>query len=509
MGLRLRLALVLVLVNAVVLGLLAVWTAELERDAAEQRERRADTLQAEIASLVSLGFEAEDVGDLGRMLSWPLWREFEDAVILDTRLIDLDGALVPVGTFLNPRGSRGRVADFPMAEVTRAVASAAAQRRPVPVAGGLAVPLDADGPAGSRPWGGVFVRLLPPESPVALTRRLLATGILATLGGLVLVFLLVDRTVLKPVLDLSEAAHTFGAGGAPQLRPAPSPEVRDLQQSFESMMTRIRGFQQELEREVEAATARAGEAERRAARQDRLAAMGMLAAGLAHEINSPLAGALHGMEVLRAETAGERGTRYTQLVGEALERIRGLVQRLLQMAPREVADGSCALEDVAADLSAFLGSRLERHTLSVELPEGGLRVRGARGDLFPVLLNLVQNALDSLDGRGGRALAEPRPGQVTLRGERRAEGGVRILVRDDGPGAAPEVLRHLFEPFVTSKDPGVGTGLGLALAHAVVRQLGGSIEARNLAPRGFEVEIRLSEPLEDADAGAPRAGSGR
>jgi len=502
MGLRLRLALVLLLVNAVVLGLLAAWTVDLERDLAQDRELRVDELQAEMASLVRLGFEAEDVGDLSRMLSWPLWREFEDALVVEPRVLDLDGELVPLGVFLNPRGARGREADFPMPEVIRAVQRASAQRRSIPVAGGLALPLER---AGGVPWGGVFVRLLEPELPVALTRRLLATGVLATLGGLLLVFLLVDRTVLKPVLDLGDAAHAFGEGGTPHLKPAPSGELRELQRSFDSMMTRIRGFQQELELEVEAATTRASDAERHAARQDRLAAMGMLAAGLAHEINSPLAGALHALEVLREEAAAPRGARYVQLVGEAMERIRDLVQRLLRMAPQHVTGGSCSLRGVAEDLTGFLESRLQVHALEVDLPDEDLRVRGARGDLFPVLLNLVQNALDSLDGRGtptraASAVEEPQgPGVVCLQGAALAGGGARITVRDDGPGAPVDVLPHLFEPFVTSKEPGAGTGLGLALAHAVVRQLGGTIEARNLAPRGFEVEIRLPPP--DASRG--------
>ena len=496
MSLRLRLALVLVLVNGVVLSILALWTGDLERVARDERERRAATLQTEVAKLVQLGFESEDVGDLGRMLSWPLWREFEDAIILDTRVLDVDGGVVPIGTFLNPRGSRGRAPDFPMQDVTRTVARAAREGRTLPVAGGLAIPLSAIGSDASAVWGGVFVRLFAPEEALDLTGRLLLLGLLATLGGLVLVFLLVDRSVVKPVLDLSRAAHVFGDGGSPELQPAPSREVRELQSAFGSMMQRIRGFQDELEREVQMATERAGDAERFAARQERLAAMGVLAAGLAHEINSPLAGALHSLEVLRREATGDRGMQYGALVQDALERSRGLVQRLLQMAPQHVEGGSCRLEEVAADLQVFLASRLESHQLKIELPDDGLSVRGARGDVFPVLLNLLQNALDSVEGIGGEV--QESSGKLLLRGERGEQGGARITVRDDGPGAPPELMEHLFEPFITSKEPGQGTGLGLALAHAVARQLGGSIEACNRPEGGFEVVLLLPPPEEDA-----------
>jgi signal transduction histidine kinase len=247
-----------------------------------------------------------------------------------------------------------------------------------------------------------------------------------------------------------------------------------------------------LERRVQEATARAAEAERLAARQDRLAALGILAAGLAHEINSPLAGALHSLEVLRKEAAGARGERYAALIEEALQRIRELVQRLLQMAPQQAIGGSCQIAEVVEDLRAFLAVRLQRHRLEFQSADAALRVRGARGDWFPLLLNLLQNALDALDAAGARA------GTVRIAVRATADGGAEVRVRDDGPGAPPELLPHLFEPFVSSKDPGKGTGLGLALAHATVRSLRGSIEAVNLPGGGFEVVVRVPPPAPEA-----------
>lgn len=490
MSLRLRLTLGLVLVNAVVLGAVAYWAAERDRDATRQREVRQQALQLEVAELVRRRFRPEDVGNFARMLAWPLWPEFEDALILDTRVLDNDGRPLPVGVFLNPNGARHRPADFPLTPITAAVVKATVTRNVIPVAEGIAIPIYSHTPFASavEAWGGVYVKSAAPLAPPNILWRVFVIGLAGTVVMAILVFLIVDRVVLRPVERLARAAAEFGRGGdPPPLRGDPGArEVAALSASFEAMMHDIRGFQRDLERRVEQATERALLAERHASRQDRLAALGMLAAGLAHEINSPLAGALHSLEVLRSEAAGARSERYGLLVEEALQRIRDLVQRLLLMAPQNAAGGSCALGSVAEDLRMLLASRLGRHRLEIDLPLTDLVVAGARGDWLPLLLNLVQNSLDSLDAAAGAA-----PGCVRVVGRGQPDGGAEVRVQDDGPGAPATLLPHLFEPFVTTKEPGRGTGLGLALAHATVRSLGGRIEASNLPDRGFEVLILL------------------
>lgn len=494
MSLRLRLTLGLVLVNAAVLSITTYWATRQAEDLGGRQDRRARDLMVEVARLVQSRIQPEDVGNLARMLSWPLWSEFEDALIMDARVLERHGGgSLPIGVFLNPKGSARRRADFQLQEITDAIVSAVQSGASLPVAGGVALPLFAPRAAlddGRAAWGGVFVRLVPPAEPPSLAWRALLLGLAATALGSFFLYLMLDRAVLRPVLRLGEEAERFGrgAGGAPPPDPDAAPEVRALTASFAEMMQAIRGFQGELERRIEAATGRAAEAERLAARQDRLAALGILAAGLAHEINSPLAGAMHSLEILRREAPGDRAERYGVLVEEALQRIRELVQRLLQMAPQHAIGGSCRIAAVVDDLRDFLASRLGRHRLTLACADPGLRVRGARGDWFPLLLNLVQNALDALDA------APEGAGEVRVSAAAAADGGAEVRVRDDGPGAPAELLPHLFEPFVTGKEPGRGTGLGLALAHATVRQLRGTIEAGNLPGGGFEVRVRVPAP---------------
>lgn len=495
MSLRLRLTLGLVLVNAAVLAAAWVWARDLDRQAGERAARRRAALLEEVAAMVRERFRPEDVGNLARMLDWPLWPEFEDALILDTRIMkDAGGRPLPFGTFLNPNGARRRDPGFPLLDVAEAIVASTASGENVPVAEGVAVPIYAHTPfAGARQaWGGVFVKPADPPPPPPFLFRVMLAGIAATALGALLVFVVVDRTVARPVRSLSASLRRFGRDRSdlPAAPASGAPEVRALAASFDGMMKEILGFQRELENREREATERASNAERLAARQDRLAALGILAAGLAHEINSPLAGALHSLEALRKEAAGARAERYGALVQEALLRIRELVQRLLQMAPQQAIGGSCRIAEVAEDLRTFLASRLARHRLDCSGADPALRVRGARGDWFPLLLNLVQNALDALDLDPGRA------GTVTLTAVALASGDAEVRVRDDGPGAPPELLPHLFEPFVSGKEPGRGTGLGLALAHASIRALQGSIEAGNPPGGGFEVRLRVPPPEE-------------
>lgn len=496
MSLRLRLTLALVLVNALVLGTLAWWVAGREGQRQETEEQRRLVLEDRLAQLAVPRFRPSEIGDLSKMLDWPLWSQFEDALIIDTRVLDLDGAKVPIGTYLNPRGRRHRTADFPLAEITQAVVAATEQNRSIRVATGLAIPLSAYQPFAEeqRPWGGLYVDLSLQDNGENLMGKVLLAALASTLVAAFLIVWLLSRMVLRPVERLVDVTRSFDGGGrALDLPHQGAAEVVNLSRSFGQMMDRITGFQEELESEVTRATQRAVAADRVAAHRERMAAMGALAAGVAHEINSPLAGALYGLEVLRREASGDEAAQYGELMQEALERIRDLVQRLLQLSPGKAEVARCELEPLVEDLRTFLASRLKDRDFEVELADPTMEVGAARGDLFPLLLNLLQNALDSLDSRRRAQTDAPRD-RIRIAASFTAEGGCRLCLQDNGPGAPAEILPHLFEPFFTSKEVGSGTGLGLALAHATMQRLEGSITARNLASGGFEVSLTFPAP---------------
>ena len=203
---------------------------------------------------------------------------------------------------------------------------------------------------------------------------------------------------------------------------------------------------------------------------------------------------MQGLETLRAESHSPRAQTHGNLTRDALYRIQELVQKLLDLAPTRVESGECCLQEIWKDLPIFLGHRLSLHRLETPSEAQEIYVRGNLGDLFPVFLNLVQNALDALDEAEE---TKESGGEIKISAE--VDGPmVCIQIVDNGPGVNSEILPHLFEPFVTSKGVGEGTGLGLALAYATVGQLGGTIEAENLLTGGFEVRLSLPHFLKNA-----------
>jgi signal transduction histidine kinase len=480
MSLRFRLGLTLIIINAVLLAFLSWSMLSFQQQSQRRASIQNADLQARLSRLISPRFDTQTLDSLGDMLDWPLWSQFEDAMIIDNDMLDLDGRWVAIGTVLNPLGRRKRAGDFPIADINSAVRSAALHNHSVQVAGGVVVPLvRKQGDAGEEAWGAVYLRLPLHTADTKFFPQLLLAVILSTILSTILITFSIRRLIVKPVLALVDATATITPDNLPSSLPeADGKELQQLTKSFEDLMFRINGFQHELSTEVKEATARATDAERLVARQERMSAMGTLAAGLAHEINSPLAGAMHSLEVLRNEADSVKGARYSDLINTALQRISDLVKQMLRLSPTHVEEGECDVVEIIEDLKDFLRQRLSNVSVSVAFADT-TTLPATRGDIFPLLLNLIQNSLDAFD-------EQPHAINFTVSDN----NGRRILtIEDDGPGAAAEVFEHLFEPFVTTKDVGRGYGLGLPIAAACMRRLGGTIEARNKETGGFELQL--------------------
>ena len=247
---------------------------------------------------------------------------------------------------------------------------------------------------------------------------------------------------------------------------------------------------------------------------DRLIALGTLAAGVAHEINNPLSYAHHNLAFLQRELGALRGAgaaapvpgpevleEWREAVGdlrEGMTRIQRIVEDLRVFGRVEHSEEPEPL-DVNVALERAL--KLTHHTLEsralVERAVGaGLpRVRGVEGRLTQVFVNLLVNAAQALP-------AGPR-GQNRVRvASRRVGDWVEVAVRDNGPGIPEDVRRHIFEPFFTTKAVGQGSGLGLSISHGIVTRLGGRLEVESEPGRGAEFRVLL--PAVDAAPAAPR-----
>jgi signal transduction histidine kinase len=417
---------------------------------------------------------------VAQILQWPFWDAVSDAVIIDNN---------PYGVSLNPVGAALRGASFDRELIDFGLERAVQTRQEVAIAGGLALPIvDSKG----RLWGGCWFQVTKSEAP--LWKGLLPWFFASTLLLFFGTFSVLRRYVLLPVGLLASGAQSVQRGelGNRLEVPQHSDELSDLIETFNKMSADVRGFHEHLEEKVEAATQKALLAEAAAMRQRRLAAMGELAAGIAHEINNPLGGMLNAVEVIdREDTPPEKRARYHELLRSGLERIQGTVAKLLRFTPREAELAPLELAEPVHDAIELVRHRAVKQ--GVQLVErfaaGRCVVLGQRSELGQAVLNLLVNALDALEGSPGTVESRGR-GRIEVRLERGAQE-VALSVIDDGPGVEEALLERVSDLFYTTKDVGRGTGLGLALVHNVVASHGGRVHLYNEPAGGLRVELVL------------------
>ena len=224
---------------------------------------------------------------------------------------------------------------------------------------------------------------------------------------------------------------------------------------------------------------------------ERLAAVGRLAAGVAHEINNPLAviGEISGLlsDVVEenpphAELLAELRQWLPKLTDQ-VRRGRSVTYRMLSFARKSesdvhVVDVNAALEETLPFVTKE--ASLAQVELHVDYGEGVPEVRVEEMQLQEIFINLINNAIQALGEEGG--------GNIWLT-TRLEDGKVRIAVRDDGPGIAEEVRDRLFDPFVTTKPPGKGTGLGLSICYGIVKRYDGEIQVDSAEGGGTQFTV--------------------
>jgi signal transduction histidine kinase len=296
------------------------------------------------------------------------------------------------------------------------------------------------------------------------------------LALLVFAYFALTRLIVRPVDQLVHAADRV-AGGARTLAVPRSGarELVDLAASVRSMAEKLISEEATLILKVEELT----QTQAQLVRSERMASVGRLAAGVAHEIGNPIA-ALMGMQdlLLAGDLPPHTERDFLTRMRRETERIHSVLRDLLDFArPEEHADAGsgppapadvrAAIGDVAALVKTQKGFR--EVTVQVEV-DGDPRVALPAARLTQVLLNLMLNAGAAIGS------ASRTKGRVTVRARTDPERSrVRIEVEDDGPGVPAVVRDRLFEPFVTTKDIGEGTGLGLAVCRGVVESAGGDI----------------------------------
>jgi two-component system NtrC family sensor kinase len=320
----------------------------------------------------------------------------------------------------------------------------------------------------------------------------------AVVGGTLLIFayFAMTRLVVQPIDDVSRAASRVAAGARQfELKGGSPREIAELGESLRAMTEKLRADEEALRAkidELEKATRELRAAQDTVVRSEQLASVGRLAAGVAHEIGNPIA-AILGFEdlLLAGDLSSDEQRDFLERMKRETERVNRVLRDLLDFArpgPTGALDaaGSSDVAETAEIVAALLKPQKPMQKVELELAiEVGLPgVAIARERLQQVLLNLLLNAADAA---ASRILLTARPG----------DGGVHISVEDDGPGIAKEVRDTIFEPFVTTKEVGKGTGLGLAVCRGLVEAAGGVISVGSSGLGGARFELRLpvaSEP---------------
>lgn len=222
--------------------------------------------------------------------------------------------------------------------------------------------------------------------------------------------------------------------------------------------------------------------------REKLVAMGQLAAGIAHELNTPLGNILGYSQLFNSDDVDdEKKSRYSHFIADEARRCSRIVSDLLSYARRDsCTDEECDINTLIRDLvDTFLSCMLKRQSTKIHLSlDDNLHsVEMPCGELDIAMSNLLLNAL--------HALEERQDGEIHITTRSVGARGVELVVEDNGPGIPAEDRRRIFEPFFTSKETGEGTGLGLSISQAMLRRRGASLDLDNSYKEGARFVVKL------------------
>jgi two-component system NtrC family sensor kinase len=354
--------------------------------------------------------------------------------------------------------------------------------------------LGAFSPVGGLGWSVIVEQ---PAAEAFAAAHTLRSQTLVGTGAAALVALLVAfgfaRRLTAALERLTGAARAVGAGQLDaRVAVHSDDEVGMLARTFNRMGEELAASRAEIERwnrELEARVVERTEALKQAQAQlvqaQKLAALGQLGAGVAHEINNPLGGVIGHVQLLLAERAPDASD-YEALkhIEEGARRASEVVQNLLRFSVqrKEPVRTAVDLNKLVRDTLSLTESlvREQKIDLVFDLAADKPRARADAGQLAQVLLNLVANARTAMPSGGKLRIAT-----------RKADGEAALTVEDSGKGIAPELKERIFEPFFTTKDEWSNVGLGLSVSYRIVAEHGGRIDVASEVGRGAAFTVYL------------------
>jgi len=307
--------------------------------------------------------------------------------------------------------------------------------------------------------------------------------------------------ILTPLRELNSQMAKVAQGDlSGRIKITTRDEIGSLGRSFNDMTEQLADarremeqYQARLEKTVDAVIAQLIAAQQRAAQSERLAALGRLAAGVAHEINNPLMAIQLTCHYLESDAHDPDAAEQLRNIQGQVERCKNIIQKLISFSETgEMSLSQFDARELAGDILTPRRQRLDEIGVSVrtEMPDAPVDIVGDRLQLRQCLGNILDNAMFAVEGRHTREISVA----VSTSTE-----GIRIAVSDTGSGIDRENLKHIFEPFYTTKDVGQGSGLGLAISHGIAARHRGRIEVITEPDKGSTF-ILILDPRGPADA---------
>jgi len=339
------------------------------------------------------------------------------------------------------------------------------------------------------------------------------------------VFVMTISRIVAPIRELSRASKDIADGKLDQHVPVKTgDEVGELSESFNRMIDDLRRYREDIERwnqtledRVAERTRQLAETQAKLIQSAKLAAVGELAAGIAHELNNPLAGIYAFLQVfartLRSRSLNKLSEEEAQGFEENLvhvereiQRCKSIIGSLLTFA--RVSEKKFALVDInktIRDVLAFTRGNFQKANIEVKtlLSESLPEVKGDFNELQQVFLNIIVNARNAMP-EGGKLVVttDSTPGGDT----------VRVSFSDTGEGIRPENLEKIFDPFFTTREPGEGTGLGLSISYGIIKDHEGEIHVESEPGAGSTFIVVLPaanrKPADHAHVAGPASSEG-
>jgi signal transduction histidine kinase len=335
-------------------------------------------------------------------------------------------------------------------------------------------------------------RTLRESQKVILLYILLDTLILAIVG-----IYLLSRIVVKPIHKLLKMTAEYNEGQRiPLLKDTPRNEIGELSRSLNNMLKRLAENKEDLKAHIdslERANKEIQEAQNEIIRSEKLASVGRLAAGVAHEIGNPIGIVLGYLDLLNGNgLTDEERKDFLDRMETEIRRVHEIIRQLLDFS--RASSGLPEEIDVHGVLSKTLDilkpqPMMEDVVIDLRLEASKQRVLADPGQLQQVFLNIIMNAADALVG-GAFPQGEGKAKTLVIE-SRNVENTIEMYFSDNGPGTTKEDLDRIFDPFFTTKDPGKGTGLGLSVSYRIIEALGGRIRAKSDEGEGTTITVAL------------------